>query len=81
MKEDEDMIERSSMKILLPVDGSLCSLAAAHEVAQRPWPKGSWVKILYVAERPLILSQVGGAMRGAARSACNSLRAASACLH
>jgi nucleotide-binding universal stress UspA family protein len=54
MEEDENMIERSSMKILLPVDGSLCSLAAAHEVAQRPWPKGSQVKILYVAERPLI---------------------------
>lgn len=52
------MIERSPMKILLPVDGSLCSLAAAREVAQRPWPKGSRVKILYVAEHPLIDPQV-----------------------
>lgn len=53
------MIEKSPMKILLPMDGSLCSLAAAHEVAQRPWPKGSLVKILFVAERPLIAPQVG----------------------
>jgi nucleotide-binding universal stress UspA family protein len=52
------MIEKSHMKILLPVDSSLCSLAAAHEVAQRPWPEGSRVKILHVAERPLIDPQV-----------------------
>ncbi len=36
------------MKILLAVDGSLCSDAAITEVAARPWPKGSSVVILYV---------------------------------
>jgi hypothetical protein len=41
MKEDENKIERSSMKILLPVDGSLCSLAAAREAAQRPGRKAA----------------------------------------
>jgi nucleotide-binding universal stress UspA family protein len=58
INEEGNIIEKSPMKILLPVDGSLCSLAAAHEVAQRPWPKGSQVKVLYVAERPLISPQV-----------------------
>lgn len=38
------------MKILLPVDGSYCSLAAAHEVAHRPWPEGSIVRMIYVSE-------------------------------
>jgi len=36
------------MKILLAVDGSLCSDAAITEVATRPWPIGSSVVILYV---------------------------------
>ena len=40
------------MKILLAVDGSMCSDAAVAEVAQRPWPKGSEVKIISVAELP-----------------------------
>jgi nucleotide-binding universal stress UspA family protein len=34
------------MKILLAVDGSLCSQAAVKEVASRPWPAGSEVKVL-----------------------------------
>ena len=40
------------MKILLAVDGSDCSLAAVDEVARRPWPTGSLVKILSVVESP-----------------------------
>ncbi len=48
----------AAMKILLAVDGSLCGLAAAEEVAWRPWPNGSSVKIIYVAEHPIILPQV-----------------------
>jgi nucleotide-binding universal stress UspA family protein len=42
------------MKILLAVDGSDCSLAAVDEVARRPWPAGSSVKILSVIELPFL---------------------------
>jgi nucleotide-binding universal stress UspA family protein len=38
------------MKILLAVDGSECSLAAAEEAARTPWPVGSVVRIISVAE-------------------------------
>jgi len=38
------------MKILLAVDGSPFSDAAAEEVARRPWPEGSEVKIISVVE-------------------------------
>ena len=41
------------MKILLAVDGSHCSDAAVAEVARRPWPQGSSVKVLTVLEIPL----------------------------
>jgi nucleotide-binding universal stress UspA family protein len=34
------------MKILLAIDGSECSMAAVDEVANRPWPPGSEVKVL-----------------------------------
>lgn len=40
------------MKILIAVDGSPISDAAVIEVAQRPWPPGSEVKIISVAEWP-----------------------------
>lgn len=36
------------MKILVAVDGSPCSLAAIAEVATRPWPDGSRVKVVLV---------------------------------
>lgn len=38
------------MKILLAVDGSSCSDRAVYEVARRPWPVGSEVKVLNVVE-------------------------------
>ena len=41
------------MKILLAVDGSPCSDAAIEEVARRPWPKGSSVKVLTAYELPV----------------------------
>src|SRR5512143_3812029 len=34
------------MKILLATDGSRCSEAAAREIARRPWPPGSSLKIV-----------------------------------
>ena len=40
------------MKILLAVDGSPCSDAAVEEVARRPWPEGSSVKVLTAYELP-----------------------------
>jgi nucleotide-binding universal stress UspA family protein len=40
------------MKILLAVDGSDYSLAAAEAIAHRPWPPGSAVKILSVVRLP-----------------------------
>jgi len=48
----------TAIKILLAVDGSLCSLLAANAVAQRPWPDGSSVRIVHVTERPRVLPQV-----------------------
>ena len=41
------------MKILLAVDGSPCSDAAIEEVARRPWPEGSSVRVLTAYELPL----------------------------
>jgi nucleotide-binding universal stress UspA family protein len=40
------------MKILLAVDGSPFSEEAAAEVARRPWPTGSEVRVVYVVETP-----------------------------
>jgi len=41
------------MKILLAIDGSACSDGAVEEVARRPWPEGSSLKVLTVLEPPL----------------------------
>ena len=43
------------MKILLAVDGSEDSAAAVEEVAQRPWPPQSEVKVITAAEMPLMV--------------------------
>src|SRR5262249_11220550 len=43
---------RSDMKILLATDGSDCSKAAVNSVSERPWPKGSEVKIVSAMEIP-----------------------------
>src|SRR5688572_19144772 len=44
------------MKVLLAVDGSDFSKAAAQEVARRPWPTGSEVKVISVVEPPMPLT-------------------------
>lgn len=41
------------MKILLAVDGSVCSEAAAQELAKRPWPPESEVKVITAVEIPI----------------------------
>jgi len=40
------------MKILLAVDGSDCSHTAVEEVAHRPWPAGSAIKVISAVELP-----------------------------
>jgi nucleotide-binding universal stress UspA family protein len=50
------------MKILLAVDGSPCSDAAVEEVARRPWPEGSSVKVLTAFEFPMMPSPQGWAL-------------------
>lgn len=40
------------MKILLAIDGSPCSNTAVEEVARRPWPPDTQVRIISVAEPP-----------------------------
>ena len=41
------------MKILLSIDGSPCSDAAVEEVARRPWPEGSSVRVLTALDLPV----------------------------
>jgi nucleotide-binding universal stress UspA family protein len=50
------------MKILLAVDGSPCSDAAIEEVARRPWPDGSLVKVLTAYELPMPPTPEGWAL-------------------
>lgn len=40
------------MKILLAIDGSPCSETAVEEVAHRPWPPDTQVRIISVVEPP-----------------------------
>lgn len=42
------------MKILLAIDGSSFSDEAVKEVARRPWPTGSEVRVVSVVEPPLL---------------------------
>jgi nucleotide-binding universal stress UspA family protein len=41
---------RNNMKIMLAVDGSPCSEAAVEEVAIRPWPPNSELRVISVVE-------------------------------
>ncbi len=50
------------MKILLAVDGSDCSDAAVEEIARRPWPEGSFIKVLTTYELPTPPSPQGWAL-------------------
>lgn len=44
------------MKILLAVDGSKYGEAAAKELARRPWPAGTQVRVLSVAHGALLIA-------------------------
>ena len=50
------------MKILLAIDGSPCSDAAVEEVARRPWPERSIVKVLTALEIPAAPTPEGWAL-------------------
>ena len=52
------------MKILLALDGSPFSDAVVDEVARRPWPADSEVKILSVFEHPILPMVEGWAPSG-----------------
>lgn len=43
-------VDARAMKILLATDGSVYSVAAARSLTERPWPGGSTVKVISVAE-------------------------------
>ena len=43
------------MKILLAVDGSVYSDAAIDSVAQRPWPRGTEIKVITAVEMPTVI--------------------------
>jgi nucleotide-binding universal stress UspA family protein len=45
---------KRAMKILLAVDGSEAGLAAVEETARTPWPEGSMVRFVSVAEIPMM---------------------------
>lgn len=47
------------MKILLAIDGSPCSDVAVKEVAGRPWPADSQVRIISVVEPPFSIAAEG----------------------
>jgi nucleotide-binding universal stress UspA family protein len=47
------------MKILLAVDGSSCSRLAVAEVASRPWPAGSYIRIVSAFQVPVSPSPEG----------------------
>jgi hypothetical protein len=49
------------MKILLAVDGSQCCDRATEEVARRPWPPESEIKVLTAYELPLSATPEGWA--------------------
>lgn len=50
------------MKILLAVDGSPCSDAAVEEIGRRPWPKGSFIKVLTAFDLPMPPTPEGWAL-------------------
>jgi nucleotide-binding universal stress UspA family protein len=44
------------MRVLVATDGSACSEAAVDEIARRPWPENTEVKVVSVIEPPAALA-------------------------
>lgn len=43
------------MRILIAYDGSPDSKVAVEEVASRPWPKGTQVRLITIVEQPIVM--------------------------
>src|ERR1051325_9319990 len=41
------------MRVLVATDGSACSEAAVEEIARRPWPEGTEMRVISIVEVPL----------------------------
>jgi nucleotide-binding universal stress UspA family protein len=52
---DAKRFAQSGLKILFATDGSECSSAAGRSVAERPWPRGSEIKVITVIEPQISL--------------------------
>lgn len=52
------------MKILLAYDGSEQARAALEEIASRPWPRGTEVKVVTVIEPPFLTMTLEGDFQG-----------------
>lgn len=48
------------MKVLVAYDGSPWADAAVDEVARRPWPAGSEIRLVTVVEQPLTVASAAG---------------------
>lgn len=55
---DANTPPHAAMKILLATDGSECSRLAAQSIAERPWPAGTSIRALSVAELSLPLLEM-----------------------
>ena len=43
------------MRILIAYDGSPDSKVAVEEVASRPWPKGTQIRLIMIVEQPIVM--------------------------
>jgi nucleotide-binding universal stress UspA family protein len=59
-----DRLARVGMKLLLATDGSKYSEAAVRSVAERPWPKGTKIKLVSVVVPPEIVKDPTYGMAG-----------------
>ena len=59
-----DRLAKVGMKLLLATDGSKYSEVAVHSVAERPWPKGTKIKLVSVIVPPEIVMDPSYGMAG-----------------
>jgi nucleotide-binding universal stress UspA family protein len=54
--DKKGVASQAPMKLLLAVDGSDCGNLAVREIAERPWPAGSEVRVISVIQLPFVPS-------------------------
>lgn len=59
-----ERLDKVGMKLLLATDGSKYSEAAVRSVAERPWPKGTKIKLVSVIVPPEIVMDLSNGMAG-----------------